>query len=243
MKGIKSIDVYLCEEGMARFATKDYDRPAPDNINNLYMHLTNATLNKSSQEYMMNEPSKEYEKPYLSEDDHSSKRLFSSVLKHLAKIYNQEQIAKLRASIDEIAIKCAALIAPHLKIQFNSAFGRLSTNQNQNCFQVFGLDVLIDASLRPWILEINSNPSLNIFTSDVPPVEDTKEKCVSEVDLYLKSLLILDTIKLVTSNTRSPDLLNSSLKLLTLENGAPKGVGEVPVDSKLPDADVSLVFN
>jgi len=54
------------------------------------MHLTNATLNKGREEYMMNEPSKEFEKPYLSEDDHSSKRLFSSVLKHLAKLYSKE---------------------------------------------------------------------------------------------------------------------------------------------------------
>lgn len=106
------------------------------------------------------------------------------------------------------------------------------------------MDVLIDASLRPWILEINSNPSLNIFTSDVMTADGSpKESCVSEVDLYLKSLLILDTIRLVTSNTRSPDLLNSSLKLLTLENVSPKTVGDIPPESKLPDADVSLVFN
>ena len=54
MKGIKSIDVYLCEEGMARFATKDYAPPAPDNINNLFMHITNATLNKASEDYLLN---------------------------------------------------------------------------------------------------------------------------------------------------------------------------------------------
>jgi len=30
-------------------------------------------------------------------------------------------------------------------------------------FQVLGMDVLIDKKMKPWIMEINSNPSLNIF--------------------------------------------------------------------------------
>jgi len=55
MKGIKSVDVYLCEEGMARFATKDYAFPCKSNINNLFMHITNAALNKASENYMLND--------------------------------------------------------------------------------------------------------------------------------------------------------------------------------------------
>ena len=30
-------------------------------------------------------------------------------------------------------------------------------------FQILGLDLLIDAKLKAWVLEINDHPSLNIY--------------------------------------------------------------------------------
>ena len=33
-------------------------------------------------------------------------------------------------------------------------------------FEVLGLDVLIDQNLKPWVLEINDNPSLSIYFDD-----------------------------------------------------------------------------
>ena len=35
-------------------------------------------------------------------------------------------------------------------------------NKNKNCcFEIYGFDVIIDAKLRPWILEVNVSPSLS----------------------------------------------------------------------------------
>jgi hypothetical protein len=73
---------------------------------------------------------------------------------------------------------------------------------------VFGLDVLVDNNLHPWILEINANPSFNVYSNDVPAQEPSpdigqqffRDKNVSEIDLYLKSLVITDAIRLVSSN-------------------------------------------
>ena len=36
---------------MARFCTQDYKKPTKDNLKNLYMHLTNYSLNKNSDGY------------------------------------------------------------------------------------------------------------------------------------------------------------------------------------------------
>jgi tubulin polyglutamylase TTLL11 len=30
------------------------------------------------------------------------------------------------------------------------------------CFHILGFDILLDSACKPWLLEINANPSLNI---------------------------------------------------------------------------------
>ena len=37
-----------------------------------------------------------------------------------------------------------------------------ATNNPSSCFELLGLDVLVDADLRPWVLECNLNPSLSV---------------------------------------------------------------------------------
>ena len=48
------------------------------------------------------------------------------------------------------------------------------------CFELFGFDVLIDANMRPWLLEVNSSPAMSM---DGP------------IDWQIKPQLIKDTIK------------------------------------------------
>jgi tubulin polyglutamylase TTLL6/13 len=47
------------------------------------------------------------------------------------------------------------------------------------CFEILGIDVLLDHKLRPYLLEVNHTPS---FTVDTP------------FDLELKKNLLIDTI-------------------------------------------------
>lgn len=48
IRGVDPVEAYLCSEGLARFATHNYKKPDNSNIKNLYMHLTNFSLNKNS---------------------------------------------------------------------------------------------------------------------------------------------------------------------------------------------------
>lgn len=72
IKSFDPVEAYLCEEGMARFATNDYYPPHPANMKNMFMHLTNYSLNKNSENYKPCEND-----DFLGEDYTGSKRLMS----------------------------------------------------------------------------------------------------------------------------------------------------------------------
>jgi len=67
-------------------------------------------------------------------------------------------------------------------------------------FQILGLDVLIDKKNNAWLMEINSNPSLNIFLErEVPGSTDgTTEKVIQELDKVVKAKVVNETIRIVS---------------------------------------------
>ena len=76
IKSFDPIEAYICDEGLARFCTQDYKLPTKDNMRNLFMHLTNFSLNKNSEHYKA--PDEDF-----MQDDTGSKRLLSSLYKQL----------------------------------------------------------------------------------------------------------------------------------------------------------------
>ena len=72
-------------------------------------------------------------------------------------------------------------------------------------FQILGFDLIVDNKLKAWILEVNDHPSLNIyFDKEFMSHRVMTEDDVCPLDLYVKSRVVLDTIKLAKSSKYQP---------------------------------------
>lgn len=143
---IDPLQVFVYNNGLVRLATCQYAAPNASNMNNQFMHLTNYSINKGSNDY---DPSEE-----------GSKRDFETFNKWLlSKDLNGE---KLWRDIDDIIIKAFIAIHPILKDKFEELF---PTHYKQNisaCFELLGFDIIIDRAMKPYLLEVNRSPSFNI---------------------------------------------------------------------------------
>lgn len=185
--GVEPMQVYLCDEGIARFCTHNYKKPDATNLKNVYMHLTNYSVNKKSQRFKL--PGEEFRN-----DDHSHKQLFTNVLKNLM---NQgKDIGYILQQIKSLSQRTIIALEPYIK---NAYHCFISTNHSKlRSFQILGLDVLIDEAMHVWLVELNANPSLNVYNDSTLPNGDI-EQTLSELDKYIKTSLITDTLKIVTT--------------------------------------------
>lgn len=155
--GVDPLRVFVFREGLARFATEEYVGPYKNNLDNLYMHLTNYAINKNADNFEANEDS--------AEDDVGHKRSVTSVLKYIEE--NEKEsgmtMAKMWGLIDDIAVKTMLAAQPQLQHSYRSMHA--DDMENSMCFEVLGFDIFIDDKLKPWLIEVNSLAS---FATDSP---------------------------------------------------------------------------
>ncbi|XP_068157305.1 tubulin polyglutamylase TTLL13 [Drosophila tropicalis] len=169
---VTSVDplrIFVYNEGLARFATNKYVEPTPGNANDLYMHLTNYSVNKRNSQYEM-----------CDNDDCGSKRKLSAINNWMRRHnYNVEEFW---SNVDDVIIKTVLSAWPVLKHNYHACFP--GHDKIQACFEILGFDILVDWKLKPYILEVNHSPSFH-----------TNE----QVDREVKRPLIRDTLTLVST--------------------------------------------
>lgn len=152
----RPLKAYQYVHGFARFCNVKYTTDMGD-IDNPFIHLTNVAIQKHNDEY---------------NSRHGGKWHVKNLRLYIEQTYGLEASNRLFAAID-------SLIVHSLK----SVQGVMINDRH--CFECYGYDVLIDADLKPWLVEVNASPSLTTTT---------------ESDRILKLGLLRDIYNIVAPN-------------------------------------------
>lgn len=168
--GCDPLRIFLHQEGLARFATEEYQPPKGLNLDNLCMHLTNYAINKRNKNFVFNKDQ--------TQASEGHKRSVSSVISLLkAKGHDTEL---LMWKIERFIVKTLCSVQPILAHNYSSC--QPQSLRNDMCFELLGLDVLLDYKLTPFLLEVNHTPS---FSTDSP------------LDKSIKRAVIKDSLQLL----------------------------------------------
>ena len=128
---------YFYSEGYIRTSSKEFSLAS---LSNKLIHLTNDAVQKFSEDYgkfeMANKLSYNDFQRYL--DAHSKDSPVS---------FTQQIVPQLKALVKD------SLQAVYLK---------LDKSHRLYSFEVFGYDFMLDEALKPWLIEVNTNPCLEL---------------------------------------------------------------------------------
>jgi hypothetical protein len=163
--GYTPLKVYLFDNGLARFCSEKYDLD-PEKMQDKYIHLTNYSINKTSENFEQNDSvDQEFGDKWTL---HTLKNHFEKNGLNFNKVWE-----KIKDIIVKVVISVTDLAIPLIK-QFELSSG--------NLFELYGVDILLDETLEPWLMEVNLNPSLN---------------CDSQLDLKVKSHVLTDIFNII----------------------------------------------
>ncbi|XP_051529220.1 tubulin polyglutamylase TTLL7 isoform X2 [Myxocyprinus asiaticus] len=167
--------VFLYNDGLVRMGTEKYHVPNESNLNQLYMHLTNYSVNKHNENFERDETV-----------DKGSKRSIGWFTEFLRT--NDYDVAKFWRDVSELVVKTLIVAEPHVLHAYRMCRPGQPPGSASVCFEVLGFDIILDRKLKPWLLEINRAPS---FGTD------------QKIDYDVKKGVLLDALKLL--NIRASD--------------------------------------
>lgn len=167
------LKIFLYHDGLVRMGTEKYIPPNESNLTQLYMHLTNYSVNKHNERFERDET-----------EDKGSKRSIKWFTEFLQE--NQHDVAKFWSDISELVVKTLIVAEPHVLHAYRMCRPGQPPGSESVCFEVLGFDILLDRKLKPWLLEINRAPS---FGTD------------QKIDYDVKRGVLLNALKLLNIRT------------------------------------------
>ena len=157
---ILPLRIYRFNEGLTRFSTNNYNSDKNDRC----AHLTNYAVNKNNKNYIQN-------KQPFDIDYNSSKWTLTSLKQYFEEHDINSEL--LFGKIDDIIIKTLISCENNLL----SAISKYCSFQ-ENCFELYGFDILIDDNLNCWLMECNLSPNLHF---DAPIDLKIKGEMIAEI--------------------------------------------------------------
>ncbi|XP_059545040.1 tubulin polyglutamylase TTLL7 isoform X2 [Myotis daubentonii] len=167
------LKIFLYHDGLVRMGTEKYIPPNESNLTQLYMHLTNYSVNKHNERFERDET-----------ENKGSKRSIKWFTEFLQA--NQHDVAKFWSDISELVVKTLIVAEPHVLHAYRMCRPGQPPGSESVCFEVLGFDILLDRKLKPWLLEINRAPS---FGTD------------QKIDYDVKRGVLLNALKLLNIRT------------------------------------------
>lgn len=197
---IASVDplvAFLNEEGLARFCTDKYEIPTQQNKSKVSSaHLTNYSLNKNNPNFIHTDE--------LTEVNKGTKQTLSSYWKALeAEGLDVDQI---KADIKHLNQELLKALKPYLQYFEKCTFPGM---EHGKYFHIIGVDIILDERCRPWVLEINASPSMNIDSTiqENPSTTATESESASNISRTI--------ISNITMKLRKPPVPPSKPKFVT----------------------------
>ena len=140
---IVPLRIYRFKEGLTRFSANNYNL----DVNDRCAHLTNYAVNKNNKNYVQNESPFDI-------DYNSSKWTLTSLQQYLEEHNINSEL--IFSKIDDIIIKTFISSENNLI----NAISKYCAYQ-ENCFELYGFDILLDENLNCWLMEVNLSPNLH----------------------------------------------------------------------------------
>ena len=130
----QSHNCYFFPQGYLRTSSSKFTL---DHLESAYIHLTNNAIQKEGAEYGKFEA--------------GNQMSFKDFQEYLYAHYGNIRLASI------LAVMKSQITASLLAVK-----GKLNSNLRLNCFEIFGYDFIIDACFKPWLIEVNTNPCLEL---------------------------------------------------------------------------------
>lgn len=192
---------FINDEGLARFCTEKYVHPYSNGKYSVNAQLTNYSINKSSNGYIMTEE--------LLEVNTGTKRTLTSYWKTLEK--EGYDVRSLKEEINSLCRHMLKAMQPHLRHLQHCKLRKGAAGLH--AMHIVGVDVIIDDQGRPWLLEANATPSMAVeFSADsaqrTGPTDyrakalSEKQAPISAVDFYVKTRVVADAVRLCSQDLK-----------------------------------------
>lgn len=169
---VEPLRFYWYQDGFAKLASEPY---SAEDLHNLYRHLTNPDINEKNEDAESAVTFISFKKygQWLRSEGHDDKYFF-------------EQLKNM--------IRTTVIAAREsMRSRVNTMSG-----DSGGCYELIGLDCMVDDNIKPWIIECNLSPSLSTYADPKAGADD---------EVIAKRDMVRDLVNLIGLNDPNPTIL------------------------------------